>query len=52
MSLKVKKGKHEFLAYDGLIKLIVSDALGSLKHKILWVYLINMDQQAFEEEHA
>jgi hypothetical protein len=49
MSLKVQKGKQDFLAHHGLIKLIVSDALRSLKHNILWEYFINMDLQAFEE---
>jgi hypothetical protein len=52
MSLKVKKGKQEFLAHHGLIKLIVSYSLRSLKHKILWEDFINMDLQAFEEAHA
>jgi hypothetical protein len=52
MSLKVQKGKHEFLAHHGLIKLIVSDSLRSLKHIILWEDFINMDLQAFEEAQA
>jgi hypothetical protein len=49
MSLKVQRGKQEFLAHHGLIKLIVSDALRSLRNKILWEYFINMDKQSFEE---
>jgi hypothetical protein len=49
MSLKVQRGKQEFLAHHGLIKMIVSDALRSLRHIILWEYFINMDRQAFEE---
>jgi hypothetical protein len=52
MSLKVQKGKQEFLAHHGLIKLIVSDSLRQLKHIILWEDFINMDLQAFEEAQA
>ena len=52
MSLKVQKGKHEFLAHNGLIKLIVSDSLRQLKHIILFAYFINIDMQAFEEAQA
>jgi hypothetical protein len=49
MGLKVKKEKKKNLAHHGIIKLIVSDALRSLKHAILWVYFLNMDLQSFED---
>jgi hypothetical protein len=53
MSTKVKKGKQEFLAHHGLIKLIVFRyALRSLKHIILWEDFVDMDQQAFLEVQA
>jgi len=43
MSLKVHRGKQEFLAHHGLIKMKISDALRSLRKRILWEYFINMD---------
>ena len=49
MSLKVQRGKKEFIAHPGLIKLIVSYSLRSLKHRIIWAYFINMDIQYFEQ---
>jgi hypothetical protein len=49
MSLKVQKGKHDFLAHHGLIKLIDSYSLEKLKNRILWEYFINMDLKEFEE---
>jgi hypothetical protein len=51
MSLKVQRGKQEFLEHHGLIKMIVFDALRSLKHRILWSYFINMHKQYFKEVH-
>jgi hypothetical protein len=48
MRLKIQKGKMEFLAHHGLIKLIVLYSLIKLKHRILWEDFINMDLQAFE----
>jgi hypothetical protein len=49
MSLKVQRGKHEFLAHDGVINMVVSYALRRLKHRIIWVDFINMDTQYFDE---
>jgi len=51
MSLKLQRAKQEFLAHHSLIKLIVYDALRSLKHRVMWVDFINMEKQAFEEVH-
>jgi hypothetical protein len=52
MSLKVQRGKQEFLPHQGLIKMLVSNALRILKHRILWEYFINMKKQYFKEVHA
>jgi hypothetical protein len=49
MSAKVKRGKHEFLAHHGLIKLIVSYAMRNMKHRILWVDFLDMDKKYFLE---
>jgi hypothetical protein len=49
MSTKVKGGKKEALAHHGLIKLIVYEALGNLKHKVSWEYFVDMERKAFLE---
>ena len=43
MSHKYREGKHQHLAYHGLIKLIVEDALNNLTILVPWSNFIGMD---------
>lgn len=49
MSQKVREGRHQHIAYHGLIKLIFMDSINHLGFLVLWNDFVYMDRETFIE---
>jgi len=52
MSQKLREGKHKHISHDGLIKLIVMDALIHLRNPLLWTDFVDIHREIFIETQA